>query len=226
MTLVTEPYAEQVKAWPGAGRHILAQYDDQTVVVYQAYRPSIGRYATEHGSFGGGFSYARMCWVKPNFLWMMYRSGWGTKEGQEVTLGLRLRRPFFDALLAQAVPSSWDRDQFATREEWSAAVTRSSVRLQWDPDHDPSGAKLERRALQLGLRGAALEAFGRSELVEVLDLSGFVAEQRERLTSGGVSALLTPRERVYRPADPAVGARLRLAEGGPAGSAARAANHD
>ena len=71
------------------------------------------------------------------------------------------------------------------------------MRLQWDPDHHPSGAKLERRAIQLGLRGEVLEAFGRRELVEVIDLSEFVAEQRERLSSGGVSALVTPRERVY-----------------------------
>src|SRR5580698_10674275 len=77
------------------------------------------RYAVEHGSFGGDFSYARMSWVKPNFLWMMYRSGWGSKEGQEVTLALRLGRAFFDSLLAQAVPSSWDREQFTTEEEWS-----------------------------------------------------------------------------------------------------------
>jgi hypothetical protein len=32
------------------------------------------------------------------------------------------------------------------------------------------------------------------------------------LSSGGVSGLVTPRERVYRPGDPAVAARLRLAE--------------
>jgi hypothetical protein len=64
----------------------------------------------------------------------------------------------------------------------------------------------------LGLRGAVLEAFGRRELAEVLDVSEFVAEQRERLSSGGVSALVTPRERVYHPADPAIAARLRLAE--------------
>jgi hypothetical protein len=212
VTLVTEPYSEQVNVWPKEGRHILAQYDDNTVVVYQAYRPSIGLYAAEHGTFGGDFSYSRMSWIKPNFLWMMYRSGWGSKDGQEVTLALRLRRVFFDSLLAQAVPSSWDRDQFATEEEWSRAVGGSSVRLQWDPDHHPSGAKLERRAIQLGLRGAVLEAFGGSELVEVLDVSEFVAEQRERLSLGGASALVTPRERVYRPADPAVAGRLRLAE--------------
>ena len=214
--MVTELYSEQVKVWPTEGRHILAQYDSDTIIVYQAYRPSIGRYAAEHGTFGGDFSYSRMSWVKPNFLWMMYRSGWGSKEGQEVTLALRLRRPFFDSLLAQAVPSSWDRDQFASEEEWSEAVARSSVRLQWDPDHHPSGAKLERRAIQLGLRGEVLEAFGRRELVEVIDLSEFVAAQRERLSLGGESGLVAPRERVYRPADPAIITRLRVSDGSPA----------
>jgi hypothetical protein len=212
MALLVEPYTEQVKVWPKEGRHILAQFDEDTILVYQAYCPAIGRFATEHGTFGGEFSYTRMSWVKTNFLWMMYRSDWGTKENQEVTLGLRLRRAFFDILLADAVPSSWDRDRFATRGDWSRAVERSSVRLQWDPDRDPSGANLERRAIQLGLRGEVLEAFGRRELAEVIDLTEFVAEQRLRLASGGVSALITPRERVYRPTDPALSARLRLAE--------------
>ena len=63
-----------------------------------------------------------MSWIKPNFLWMMYRSGWGTKSNQEVTLAVRLRRSFFDSILAAAVPSSWDRSRFATEEEWSHAV--------------------------------------------------------------------------------------------------------
>jgi hypothetical protein len=153
-----------------------------------------------------------MSWVKPNFLWMMYRSGWGTKENQEVSLALRIRREFFDSILAEAVPSTWDRAMFTTEREWSEAISRSSVRLQWDPDHHPSGAKLERRAIQLGLRGEKLEAFGQRELVEVIDLSEFVAEQRARLASDGVSGLVTPRERVYHPTDLALATRLRLAE--------------
>ncbi len=214
MVLPIELYSEQVKVWPKIGRHILAHYDDRSVIVYQAYRPSIGHYAAQHGKFGGDFSYSRMSWVKPNFLWMMYRSGWGTKEGQEITLGLRLRREFFDSLLAQAIPSSWDRERFDTEKVWSQAVTASLVRLQWDPDHHPKGAKLERRAIQLGLRGPALEAFGQRELLEVLDLSEFVAEQRSQLASAGASALQTPRERVYLPADPDMVARLGLSTGG------------
>jgi hypothetical protein len=158
-----------------------------------------------------GFSYSRMSWVKTNFLWMMYRSGWGTKPNQEVTLGLRLRRAFFDALLLQAIPSTWDRELFATEKEWAQAGKSSCVRLQWDPDHHPAGAKLERRAIQLGLRGEVLEAFGQRELLEVIDLSAFVAEQRERLSGSG-SELETPRERVYRPDNLALVHRLRLAD--------------
>jgi hypothetical protein len=80
--LVTEAYSEQIKVWPKTGHHILAQFDDTSIIVYQAYRPSIGRHAAEHGCFGGDFDFDRMSWVKPNFLWMMYRSGWGTKQDQ------------------------------------------------------------------------------------------------------------------------------------------------
>lgn len=214
MPLTLEAYPKQLDVWPRDGRHILAQFDPESVVVYQAYSPEIGRYAVEHQRFGGAFSFSRMSWIKPNFLWMMFRSGWGTKENQEVTLALRVRRTFFEALLADAVPSSWDRDQYATSADWSAAVGRSSVRLQWDPDHHPSGAKLDRRAIQLGLRGRALEAFAATELLEVIDLSAFVAEQREALAGRGVSALVTPRERVFVPADPNTATRLRLATGG------------
>ncbi|MFO0968113.1 MAG: DUF4291 domain-containing protein [Gemmataceae bacterium] len=215
MPFLTEPYTEQRELWPREGRHILAHFDDDTILVYQAYRPAIGRYAAAHGRFGGDFSFARMSWIKPNFLWMMYRSGWGTKENQEVTLGLRIRREFFDSVLAAAVPSSWDRERFASEEEWARAVAASSVRVQWDPDHDPSGAKLERRAIQLGLRGEMLEAFATRELLEVLDLSEFVSEQRVRLEADGAAALVTPRERVYWPADLAIAAELRLAEQSP-----------
>jgi hypothetical protein len=100
------PYLTQAADWPPEGRHILAQFDEESIVVYQAYRPAIGHFAAQHGYFGGEFSLSRMSWIKTNFLWMMYRSGWGEKPGQEVTLAIRLSRPHFESLLAQTVPSS------------------------------------------------------------------------------------------------------------------------
>ncbi|WP_293352630.1 MULTISPECIES: DUF4291 family protein [unclassified Microcoleus] len=54
--LLTEPYLNQVSNWPKTGCHILAQFDENTVVVYQAYRPAIDLFAAEHGYFGGEFS--------------------------------------------------------------------------------------------------------------------------------------------------------------------------
>jgi len=210
VNLPTERYLTQVTTWPSEGRHILAHYDADTIVVYQAYRPSIGEYATRHREFGGDFSYSRMSWIKPNFLWMMYRSGWGTKENQETTLGLRLRRQFFDGILAQAVASRLDQSDQGSERIWKASLATSNVRLQWDPDHDPHGNALARRAIQLGLRGPVLEAFGKRELLEVIDMTEFVAEQRELLSRVGIGELRTPVERVYVPDDGAIARRLKL----------------
>jgi uncharacterized protein DUF4291 len=212
-TIASERYTDQRARWPQTGRHILASYDEASVIVYQAYRPSIGRWAVEHQQLGGPeFGYSRMSWIKPNFLWMMYRSGWGTKESQEITLALRIRRPFFEGLLAQCVASAFAPEQFASQEEWECAVSGSEVRVQWDPDHHPSGAKLERRALQLGLRGSALRAFGTTEILEIIDMSGFVAAQRDRLKGEGIDALITPAEAVFLPSDPTTRHRLGLTE--------------
>ncbi|AFY91421.1 hypothetical protein Cha6605_0114 [Chamaesiphon minutus PCC 6605] len=103
---------------PKIGRYILAQFDGEGVIVYQAYRPEIGHFAATHGYFGGDhFSTTRMSWIKPNFLWMMYRSGWGQKEGQEVVLAVKIKREAFDTILANAVRSSYNPDLYPTEKE-------------------------------------------------------------------------------------------------------------
>jgi hypothetical protein len=190
----------------------LAQYDATTVVVYQAYAPEIGRFAAEHGYFGGAFSYGRMSWIKPNFLWMMYRSGWGTKPDQEVTLAVHLRREAFDEILSEAVHSTYVPEVYESEAAWRAQVARSDVRLQWDPDHAPNGAKLERRAIQLGLRGEVLRRYGRAWLLAIEDVSLMVDEGRRFLASGSVSRLVTPSEDVYPVVNPTVAARLGVAD--------------
>lgn len=210
-TLPTRLYVEQAARWPRAGRHILAHWDESSVIVYQAYRPSIARYAVAHGAFGGpDFSFSRMSWIKPNFLWMMYRSAWATSEGQEAVLAVRLSRSFFEQLLREAVASSHATDSGETREQWQARVRTSEVRLQWDPDHGPAGGKLERRALQLGLRGATLRAYATTEVREIIDMTPFVAEQRSQAQRDGWAELQTPVEDVYRLVDPSAAANIGL----------------
>lgn len=197
----TAPYPEVHAQWPGEGRHIMAMYDETSIVVYQAYRPSIGHWAVEHQRFGGEWSFERMSWIKPNFLWMMYRCGWGQKPGQEVVLAVHLRREGFDAILGQAVHSSFVAEVYGDHETWRRAVKHSNVRLQWDPDHDPHGNKLERRAIQLGLRGSVLREYASSWCLGIEDISAFVREQHAHVRAHRLDQLQVPREQVYPVSD-------------------------
>jgi Domain of unknown function (DUF4291) len=209
MKLVTKFYLNQASTWPKTGRHILAQFDENTVVVYQAYRPEIGLFAAKNGYFGGEFSLNRMSWIKPNFLWMMYRSNWGTTLGQEVILAVWLKRSTFDLILASAVHSNFVSEVYSSEQAWQQAVKNSDVRLQLDPDHHPSGAKLERRAIQLGLRGDVLANYARESIVNIEDISEFV-QQQHQYNTGDRAQLLTPIETVYPVTDPQVCHKLGL----------------
>ncbi|HEY4384334.1 MAG TPA: DUF4291 domain-containing protein [Ktedonobacteraceae bacterium] len=210
MQLITEPYLSQLARWPVEGRHILVQYDEDSIIVYQAYRPAIGHFAAQRGYFGHGFSFERMSWLKPNFLWMQYRSGWSCKEKQEVTLAIRLKRSAFDTILAQAVHSTYVSAVYQSEVAWKQAVETSSVRLQWDPDHAPDGSKLERRAIQLGLRGPVLAQYAREWIIGIEDITDFVHEQHEQVKVQNYAQLATPREMVYPVNDTIVAKKIGL----------------
>ena len=75
-----------------AYRKIRASYDRDSVVVYQAFRDQIAKPAIAQGKFVAPFSWGRMTWIKPSFLWMMARCHWGKKSGQENVLAIRIRR--------------------------------------------------------------------------------------------------------------------------------------
>lgn len=62
-TLHVTPDAAQAAQWPASGKHIMAQYDETTVTVYQAYRPKIAAFAVKHQYFGGEFKFGRMTWI-------------------------------------------------------------------------------------------------------------------------------------------------------------------
>lgn len=210
MKLNTKPYLEQKERWIQNGRVILANYDAESIIVYQAYRPSIGYFAAKNGYFGGDFKLSCMTWIKPNFLWMMYRSGWGTKEGQEVTLAIKLKRSAFDFILAGAVHSKYVSELYESKEKWQKAVAKSNVRLQWDPDRSPSGGRLQRRAIQLGLRGDIVTKYAREWILDIEDISEFVAEQRQYVIANNCDCLLTPTEHIYEVKNLETARKLRL----------------
>lgn len=197
MKLKIKKYTEQLKEWPEKGHHIMAQYDEEKVIVYQSYRPEIGNFAMKNQFFGGPFKYTRMTWVKPNFLWMMYRNGWGTKEGQEVVLAIHLKRAAFERYLSQAVYSSFQAHLYENEESWKKEIQNSNIRLQWDPDHDPYGAKLERRAIQIGIRNEEIIKYAKEDIQEIEDISAFVREQYEFVKNNDLQSLVLPEEKPF-----------------------------
>lgn len=82
ISLKVATYASQKDLWPKDGNHILAQFNDHSIIVYQAYNPKIAMAMVQSQNFHSeectksGFSMNRMTWIKTNFLWMMFRSGW------------------------------------------------------------------------------------------------------------------------------------------------------
>lgn len=207
--LQLKPYVDQRRRWPERGRVILAQYDEGRVVVYQAYRDSIARAAVTAQTFGeGGFSFERMSWIKPNFLWMMHRSQWGNSPGQERILAIWVRRSAFDGYLAEAVLSHFDEGIHKDRAVWQEAVAASDVRVQWDPDYTPKDLKLPRRAIQIGLRNDALQRYATEDVTRIEDITDFV--QQQAAFRAAPEMMFTPAEQIYPVADAAVAAKLRL----------------
>lgn len=210
MNLALQPYHQALAALPSSGRHIVAyQYDDQ-LVVYQAYKPGIARYAVENQQLGGPeFSLNRMSWIKTNFLWMMYRSGWAGKENQERVLALHLPKSTFLDILQQAVHSSFTAESYPNREAWQEQLAIKPVRLQWDPEHDALDNKLERRAIQLGLKGDVLRQFiEQTTLIE--DITGFVKAQKHWVDHRQLEHLQMPAEAVYRTPSEELNLRIGL----------------
>jgi hypothetical protein len=210
MKLKLKKYSEQLKEWPKSGYHIMAQYDEEKVIVYQSYRPAIGNFATKNQFFGGPFKYTRMTWIKPNFLWMMYRNGWATKEGQEVVLAIHLKREAFERYLSQAVYSSFQSDLYKDWDDWQQHVKNSSIRLQWDPDHNPYGGKLERRAIQIGIRNEDIVKYAKEDILEIEDISEFVREQHQYVLAKDLDKLIVPAERPYLSSSDEVNKFLKL----------------
>src|SRR5262245_28090225 len=124
----------------------MAHYDDVPIVVYQGYSSGVADYAVKHGQLGGPhFSFVRMSWIKPNFLWMMYCCGWATKENQERVPGLRIGLRFFDRILEAAAPSVFDAARYGDHEYWKA----SSCARRWNGPFGPGASPPARPSLSM-----------------------------------------------------------------------------
>ena len=178
-------------------RNIYAIFDEKTIRVYQAYNNEIADETLKLGRFGSKFSLNRMTQIKPSFLWMMYRSGWASKQGQERILAIDLKREGFDEIVRNSVFSSFREVSDLSKEEWKEKLENSEVRCQWDPDRDIYGNPIGRRAIQLGIKGETVKKYVNEWIVNITDITDKVIEMREKIENGSFLDNLLPNEKKY-----------------------------
>ncbi|MDH6128123.1 DUF4291 domain-containing protein [Kitasatospora sp. GP82] len=165
-------------------RQIRASHDEYSLVVYQAYPAPIAGAALAAGTFVAPFKRERMTWIKPSFRWMMYRSGWGTKPGQERVLAVRISREGFEWALAHACLSHYDRDRHTSAEAWMAKLAASPVRIQWDPERSTDLGTLPHRAIQIGLTGEAVDRYLDEWILDLTDVTALAHEAHALVQAG------------------------------------------
>ncbi|MBB4966982.1 DUF4291 domain-containing protein [Saccharothrix violaceirubra] len=168
---------------------VRADYDAHTIVVYQAYSPAIADAALRAGRFVAPFSFQRMTWIKPSFLWLMHRSNWARKPGQERVLAVRITREGWAEALSRAVPTTSD----------PAALAGAAVHVQWDPERSPRGAALNHYSIQVGIGRRLIRTFADEWVVGLTDLTPLVRKASALLRAGHAAKAqrLFPAERDY-----------------------------
>lgn len=190
---------------------IRADYDAETIVMYQAYAAAIAEPALAAQRFVAPFSFGRMTWIKPSFLWLMHRSNWGRKVGQERVLAVRIRRSGWEQALSLAVLTSPEATVFRSPDEWTKAFAGAKVHIQWDTERDIRGAALPHYSIQIGIGRDLIRDFAEKWVVAIEDRTALVRKMYQQLQAGHAdsAARLLPRERPYG-VDQSIGQRLLI----------------
>lgn len=190
---------------------IRADYDHDTIIVYQAYREEIGKPAVKNKKFIPPFSFNRMTWIKPSFLWMMERSGYAQKSGQECILAIRIKRSAWEYALSQAVLTHPTERVYTNGEEWKELINKATVNVQWDPERNIRGGKLDYRSIQVGISRHLIQEYNDEWIVDIQDYTSLAHKIYQLKMDGNHDKAreLLPKEKAY-PVSDAIMKRLGM----------------
>jgi len=186
-------------------QYVNAEWDEEGIYFYQAYKDEIANYALEHQKFGGPCWGDRMTWIKPSFAWMLYRCGYGRKHNQNRVLKIKLGHEVFRDILKGCnltihLKHDGGKNKKNKKDEQnlekigqdkidSNKPEPSFGRIQWDPERDLYSSEgktpyhqprkmLKTRAIQIGINGGLRELYVENviSIEEVTDLAKLVGE--------------------------------------------------
>lgn len=190
---------------------IRANYDRDTIVIYQAYSDNIADVALKLQRFASPFSFHRMTWIKPSFLWLMHRSNWGQKAHQQRTLAVHISRAGWEKALSLGTLTHPERSVFPNASVWETEFANSPVHIQWDTERSLRGAGLNHFSIQVGIGRQMIQEYVDQWIVRIEDLTTTVSKIRDLLKSGDEKNAKRhlPSERVY-PIEPRIGDRILI----------------
>jgi hypothetical protein len=193
------PYSVEGEVAVPAEHEIRADYDRDTIAIYQAYSPAIADAALKANTFVPPFSFHRMTWIKPSFLWLMHRSNWGQKCGQERVVCVRVNRSGWEKALSLAVLTSFVPGVDPGPDAWAERFAAAVVHLQWDPERSLRGTGLPYSSIQVGLSRHIIREYVEDWVVWIEDYMPRVRKMRDLLRSGKAEKArrFLPPERVY-----------------------------
>lgn len=160
-------------------KRIYAQYDDDGIFVYQAFKHKTVVRAAAEGRFGKGFNRDRMTWIKPSFAWILHRSAYATKHRMDGIAKIKLSHEGFLEILNQSINTEFDERLYPSKTAWRRALDLSEVRHQWDGDRDYKCRPTDQYAIQIALSGAIVGKYVEEwtlGIEDVTDLARAVGE--------------------------------------------------
>ena len=190
---------------------IRANYDRDTIVIYQAFSDNIADVALKLQRFASPFSFHRMTWIKPSFLWLMHRSNWGQKTNQQRTLAVHISRAGWEKALSLGTLTHPEPSVFPNASVWETEFANSPVHIQWDTERTLRGAALNHLSIQVGIGRQMIQEYVDQWIVRIEDLTSTVSRIRDLLKSGDEKNAKRhlPSERVY-PIEPRIGNRILI----------------
>ncbi len=178
-------------------RIIRAVFDNKTITVYQAYNKDIAHKAIKTQTFvSPPFKMERMTWIKPSFLWMMYRSGWASKSNQEHILAIKISREVWEwALQNSCLSHYYNKNVYNSEKEWRDLLVKSPVRVQWDPEKDIHFNNLDYRSIQVGLTEIAVNKYVNDWILSIEDITEYCKSIKQKKDQSVKVDL--PQEEIY-----------------------------
>lgn len=185
-----------------------------SVFVYQAFSNEIADNALSAGKLVAPFNTNLRTWIKPSLEWMLYRSNFAQRPGQERILRIELSRDYFLNLLSQAELTYFDpnTNRHPSYGKWRNAFQQSAVQVQWDPARNLYSHKVGsgERSIQIGIFGKeALTTYSQQAIRSLEDITGIVQHFR-RSGKLGPLARLIELEKAFGPLSKQINERIEL----------------